>query len=321
MKKLLLAASVLLTLLSAGLASATDTATPAVAAAEPAASAPVAEAPASVPDATASAPTDGATAAAPAKPFMDIPAGAMARTDEISVAYFARAKANVPGDIAIYRPSVNMPEASMDFLRDQVTGKPTTGFLGYLPRLKIYPCADDCKGSDYDRILKSFLRGYESYTRGDGKVEWRGEMPVEVRWFHMKTMFVPLSSSQFGISFVYEGKLVSLGKSTSTSSATSIFSHAEALGERMAYDLLMRAGAGLRPRFMTHLDSESGLTKVNEVVGSANVAIRALAGGVDARSRIEPLDPGKHARLLPAFDGIAPGEVRPIKEMLWLPDL
>lgn len=40
--------------------------------------------------------------------------------------------------------------------------------------------------------------------------------------------------------------------------------------------------------------------------GGGLVGIKSLVGGVDARSRIEPIDVTKHARLLPAIDGIQP---------------
>jgi hypothetical protein len=152
-------------------------------------------------------------------------------------------------------------------------------------------------------------------------VQYRGEMPIEVRWFHIKSMFNPLDSNNFGISFVFEGKLVSLGKTTATKSFTGIGQMAEDLGERLAYEMMFRAGLGLRPRFLHALDSGSTLHQITAGVGAVNVGIKQLVGGIDARSRIEPVDPVKHGRLLPAVDGIHPGEVRPIAEMSLLPNL
>lgn len=290
---MILAASMLLSMMGTGLASAAETA--------------------DAPEAAASAP-----AAEPK--LMDMPAGATVRTDEAYVAYFVASKASIPGDLTVFRPNPNMPEVTKQFLADQITKSPTTGMLGYMPRLVVHPC-EGCSGSDYEKAVAKLVAGYESYSRAsrsDGAVQYRGVMPVEVRWFGTKTLFVPLSQNQFGISFVYEGKLVSLGKSTTQ---TTVFSQAETMGERLAYEMLLRAGVGLRPRFLLALDNDSAMSQVNKGVGTINVGIKSLVGNSDTRSRIEPVDPVKHARLLPAVDGINPGEVRPISEMHLLPNL
>ncbi|WP_422191917.1 hypothetical protein [Aquabacterium sp.] len=172
------------------------------------------------PAATASAASspDGAAAQSPAPAPLEIPVGAMVRTDETSLAYFAAAKATIPNDLAIYRPGPNMPEASPQLLRDQLTKTSTTDFLGY--------------------------------------------------------------------------------------------------------ELLFRIGAGLKPHTLVSLDAnDSSLRKANLAMGAGLTHIHTALGGVDALSRIEPVDPAKHAHLLPASDGIQPGEVRTITETVLIPNM
>ncbi|MFZ5529242.1 MAG: hypothetical protein ACOZE7_21545 [Pseudomonadota bacterium] len=271
--------------------------------------------------ASAASSPDGAASPSPAPSPLEIPAGAMVRTDDTSLAYFAAAKATIPNDLAIYRPGPNMPEASPQLLRDQITKTSTTDFLGYMPRLRVTGCAQ-CKGSDFSKIMKHFLKGLGSYTDGPGKVEYRGELPIEIRWFNIGSSFLPTSTSQFGISYVYEGKLISMGRSTAVGSASDIYKKAEDLGLRLGYELLFRIGAGLKPQTLMFLDAhDTSLRKANLALGAGLTHIHTALGGVDARSRIEPVDPARHAHLLPAIDGIQPGEVRPITETVLIPNM
>lgn len=269
----------------------------------------------SAPAAVASAP-----APAPGPAVAGLPAGATVRSDEASLAFFTKSKTRIPQDLAVYRDNPSMPHANADFLRDQVTGVATTSFFGYLPTPKLTACAEGCDDSAYPRVIQAFLKGYTSYT-AKAKVEFRGEMPIQVRWFHPKRFFVPLDSNSFGISFVFEGKLISLGKTTVSNSKTTIDDLAYEMGERLAYEMLFRAGAGLRPQFLTAMDENGVLGQAGIAAGAVNGAIKSLIGGVDARSRMEPVDPVAHKHLLPAVDGIEPGEVRPIGKMMFIPSV
>ncbi len=244
----------------------------------------------------------------------------MVRTDETSLAFFAKTKASIPNDLSIYRPGPNMPEASPQLLRDQMSKTATTDFLGYMPRVRVTGCPQ-CKGSDFSKIMKSFLKGLGSYTDGPGKIEYRGELPIEIRWFNIGSSFLPTSTSQFGISYVYEGKLISMGRSTAVGKASDIYQQAEDLGVRLGYDLLFRIGVGLKPYTLMSLDANgTSMRKASLALGAGLTHVHTALGGVDARSRIEPVDPARHAHLLPAIDGINPGEVRPITEMILVPD-
>lgn len=311
-------ASMLLILMGAGMASATDTPanfTPEMAAPVPdtAASAPTSDVAAPASEAMADAPqatTDNLTA---------IPKDATVRSGEAHVAYFIRAKASVPGDLTVFRTSLNMPELSTAFLADQITEKTTTDFLGYMPKLKITHC-DECNGRAFNRVMERFLKGYASYGTGDGKVEYRGVMPIHIRFFDMASMLNPMGTSAFGVSFVYEGKLITLGRQVGGKDA--IYSHAEALGERLAHEVLMRIGAGLRPQSLVYLDNkDSNSRQVTLALGKTLTGLNVLTGGIDARSRVEPVDMEKFGHLMPAIDGIKPGEVRPVAEMIYIPNI
>ncbi|WP_230370328.1 hypothetical protein [Paludibacterium denitrificans] len=194
--------------------------------------------------------------------------------------------------------------------------KKAAELIGYLPKLKVLPCARGCEGDDYEKAVKEFIKGYN----GDGKrFKLRGEMIVQVRWYNTRPRYqrgLPYGEDRFGVSFIMEGKLVSLGRSSGIGSDTTAPELAKYLGARLGAELGLAAGIGLKPSFL--LKAEPGmLTDVGAVMGKINRTVVSALGSEDVTSRIEPVTDA-NKQLLPAIDGIQPGEIDPINEVRYL---
>lgn len=222
---------------------------------------------------------------------------------------------------ALFRPSQNMPEIiNVDLVRGMAeSGKAKSGkksqLIGYMPKLKVLPCTKGCEGKDYDRAVTELLKGY----RGDDKLfEERGEMIVQVRWFHVRPFLMrqlPYSSDLFGVSFMLEGKVVSLGKKSGVGKSIDAHELAYDLGARLATELAFTLGMGVKPSFL-----QPGIRSGEGFAGGVLATTKAVDGmmGVeDVNSRIEPATEA-HRNLLPAIDGILPNEIEPITEMRYL---
>jgi hypothetical protein len=222
---------------------------------------------------------------------------------------------------ALFRPSQNMPEVvNEDILRGMSeSGKvpsKVSQLIGYMPRLKVLPCAKGCEGKDYDRAVAAFIKGY----RGDGRYfQERGEMVVQVRWFNVRPWYmksVPYSADVFGVSFILEGKLVSLGKKSGVGTRITADDLARDIGARLAGELAYTLGMGVRPPLLVPLEKDA-LHGMGEAVLAVGAKVDGALGAEDVRSRIEPATEA-NANLLPAIDGIMPGEIEPISEMRYL---
>jgi len=260
---------------------------------------------------------DNAGAAAVPAAAASLPEGVVTEQNPLKVEFLAKTKSQP----AVFRPSPNLPSIeNADLIRGMVeSGKTKPGkssqFVGYLPKLTVLPCAKGCEGKDYDRAVKEFLKGY----RGDKKLfEERGEMIVQVRWFNVRPFLMrqlPYSSDLFGISFMLEGKLVSLGKKSGVGKSIDAHELANELGARLAVELAFTLGMGVKPSFL-----QPGIRPGEGFAGtvfSTGKAVDGMMGVEDVRSRIEPATEA-NANLLPAIDGIMPNEVEPIAEMRYL---
>lgn len=250
-----------------------------------------------------------------------LPADVVTEQNPLKTGFMAKATA-AP---ALFRPNPSMPEVvNEDLLRGMVdTGKVPSAaprkastIIGYIPKLKVLPCAKGCSGSDYDRAVKEFVTAF----RGDSKLyAERGEMIVQVRWFNVRPFLMrqmPYSSDLFGISFVLEGKLVSLGMKSGAGISVSAHELASDMGARLAMELEFSLGMGVKPTFLT-ATNDAGVG-VTGAVMSTGAAINGLMGIEDVRSRIEPVTMDQARALLPAIDGINPGEVAQIDKMRYL---
>jgi len=248
---------------------------------------------------------------APADP-VQLPAGATTEKNPLKQEFIAKASAKP----AIFRPSDSMPEiVNEDLLRGmsqsgKAPGK-ASSFIGYMPALKVLPCAKGCEGKDYDRAVKEFIKGY----RGDGKYfKERGEMIVQVRWFNVRPFLMrqlPYSADLFGVSFILEGKLVSLGKKSGVGVSISAHELARDIGARLAVELAYTLGMGVKPTYLSATNDASA--GIGGTIMRTGAAVDGVLGVEDVRSRIEPVTE-EYRRLLPAIDGIEPGEVEPITE-------
>jgi len=256
----------------------------------------------SINDADASVPT-----VAPAAPATDLPAGIVTEQNPLKLAALEESKL----ERAVFRPGPNMPEiTNEDLLRGQLKPgeKPAnvSGVVGYLPKLRVLPCEKGCEGKDYERAVAAFVKGY----RGEaGLFRERGEMVVQVRWFNYRPFLMrglPYGADYFGVSFVMEGKLVSIGRSTGVGSHSTAVDVAGTLGARFGFDMAFTLGMGARPTFLNPLRSE-----VLQAASNGITAVQGVLGGEDTRSRVEPASLAQ-ATLLPPIDGILPGEVRAI---------
>jgi hypothetical protein len=265
----------------------------------------------------------GAAVSATALTASDAPAlpeGVVTEKNPLKLAMMAKSGAKP----AVFRPSPNMPEiVNEDILRGMSeSGKAPANvpqFIGYMPKLKVLPCAKGCEGKDYDRAVAAFIKGY----RGDGKhFQERGEMVVQVRWFNVRPWYmksVPYSADTFGVSFILEGKLISLGKKSGVGTKITAGDLANDIGARLATELAYTLGMGVRSPFLVPL-SKDALHGMGDAVMATGAKVDGMMGVEDVRSRIEPATDA-NANLLPAIDGIKPGEVAPISETRYLSSL
>ena len=246
-----------------------------------------------------------------------LPDGVVTEQNPLKKQYLQATKAKP----AVFRPNPSMPEiTNEELLRGMVDAGKAPGkmkkTIGYMPKLVLLPCAKGCEGRDYERSVKAFTKGY----RGNGKIfEERGELRVQVRWFNVRPFLMrqmPYSSDLFGVSFVLEGKLISLGMKSGVGISVSADELAEDLGGRLAMELAYTLGVGGRPSLLTPMTDETAHGFGNAIV-SSGAKVDNFLGVDDVRSRIEPYTE-EYAKLLPAIDGIQPGEVAPIDKMHYL---
>jgi hypothetical protein len=260
-------------------------------------------------------PAGTAAAAAQAAGTTDqpqLPAGVTTEQNPLKVAFMEKSS-SVP---AYFRPNQNMPEiVNEDLLRGyaengKATGRNAHALIGYMPRLKVIPCPVDCSGSDYDKAVAAFIKGYQG--------EWgrnfqpRGEMIVQVRWFHERPWYqrsLPYGTDSFGVEFMLEGKVVSLGKKSIVGSSVTADELAENIGSKLGFELAYTLGMGVKPTYINQPDSAT-----NAVVGAVHAtatALDSIFGADDVRPRVEPATEA-NSNLLPAIDGIQPNEIAPM---------
>lgn len=246
-----------------------------------------------------------------------LPEGVTTEKNPVKQEFLAKASSKP----ALFRPSENMPEiVNEDLLRSMSeTGKASgkvSQFIGYMPKLKVLPCAKGCEGKDYERTVTEFIKGY----RGDGKhFQEREEIIVQVRWFNVRPFLMrqlPYSSDLFGVSFILEGKLISLGKKSGVGVSVSAHELARDIGARLAMELAYTLGMGVKPTFLLPMGKEG----LGGAIMATGAAVDGMLGVEDVRSRIEPATEANN-NLLPAIDGIKPGEIEPITEMSYLNSL
>lgn len=223
---------------------------------------------------------------------------------------------------AVYRWSENLPEVvNEDFLRGQIEGAkaPSPGeqvTLGYLPRLKVIPCDQGCSGSDYEKMVKRLQEGYGSA----GIFSYRGEMPVKIRWFRHRNFIermAPMTTDEVGLSFMLEGKMISFGERTLTGSKASTAELAEILGGKLALQLSLTLGVGIKPAYLSYDPSKVAEWAVAvDSVLAVGRGLEKVMGREDLRTRVEPVPEHLVKVLSPAIDGIQPGEVNPINQAI-----
>jgi len=251
-------------------------------------------------------------AAAGAAENMQLPAGVTTEKNPLKVAFMQKSS-SVP---AYFRPNQNMPEiVNEDILRGmsengKATGRNVSQLIGYMPKLKVIPCPVDCSGSDYDRAVAAFIHGYEGEWRNN--FQHRGEMIVQVRWFHARPWYqrsLPYGTDSFGVEFMLEGKVVSLGKKSIVGGKVTADELAENIGAKLGFELAYTLGMGVKPTYINQPDSTT-----NAVVGAVHAtatAVDSLLGADDVRPRVEPATQA-NSNLLPAIDGIQPNEIAPM---------
>ncbi|MFP5391271.1 MAG: hypothetical protein ACLGI6_06955 [Gammaproteobacteria bacterium] len=245
-----------------------------------------------------------------------LPDGVITDAHPLKQSYIHNGK-NTP---ALFRASPNMPEiVNEQVLRGQVDADQepvkASGLLGYMPKLTVLPCATGCEGSEYDKAVQALVKGF----RGDRKAyQERGEMIVQVRWFKARTFLerqLPYGADLFGVSFMLEGKVVSMGKKSAIGGKVKAHELAADLGGRLAFELAYSLGMGVKPRFLL---ADGGRDKgVSAKFMNAATTFNGALGVDDVRPRIEPASDA-HAQLLPAIDGIGPNEIEPIAQMYYL---
>jgi hypothetical protein len=245
-----------------------------------------------------------------------LPVGVTTEKNPLKQAYIWNGK-NTP---AVFRPNPNMPEiVNEHVLREVVeSGKEPSNpsqFMGYIPKLKVLPCAKGCEGSDYEKAVKALVNGF----RADKKMyQERGEMIVQVRWFNVRPFLqrqLPYGADLFGISFMLEGKVVSMGKSSGVGKSVRAHELARNIGARLAFELAYSLGLGVKPPFL--VPGEGRDTGVSAKFMNASASLNGALGVEDVRPRIEPATEA-HASLLPAIDGIGPNEIEPITQTYYL---
>lgn len=130
---------------------------------------------------------------------------------------------------------------------------------------------------------------------------------------------LPYSADLFGVSFILEGKVVSLGKKSGAGISVSAHELARDMGARLAMELAYTVGIGARPTLLNPITDETAGGLGNSIM-AAGAKVDGALGVEDVRSRIEPYSE-EYAKLLPAIDGMKPGEVAPIDKMYYLNSL
>ncbi|HDR9482909.1 TPA: hypothetical protein QDC20_006358 [Burkholderia aenigmatica] len=248
-----------------------------------------------------------------------LPDGVTTEMNPLKQAYLSKASLKP----ALFRPNANMPDiVNEDLLRGMSESGRVKGqageFIGYMPKLKVLPCPADCQGDDYEKAVAALIKGYE----GNGKYfQSRGEMIVQVRWFHVRSWYtrsLPYGADTFGVSFMLEGKVVSLGKKSIVGGRETADDLARDVGARMAAEMAYTLGVGVKP---TWLSTTNNISKgIAGAITSTVAVVDGLFGVEDVRPRIEPAT-AANDNLLPAIDGIGPNEVEPITEMHYINSL
>lgn len=244
-----------------------------------------------------------------------LPEGVITEQHPHKVQYL-KATRRVP---AVFRPNPSMPEMVNQAVLEGLaaTGKEPKSiseFFGYRPKIKVLPCAKGCEGREYEKAVKEFLSAFETDNKN-----WkeRGEMIVQVRWFNVRPFLqrqLPYGADQFGVSYMLEGKVISLGKSSGVGKSISAHELAASVGSRMVNDLMLSLALGAKPLSLLPEGRDEGMAaKFMNASASFNDAL----GVEDIRPRIEPATEA-HAVLLPAIDGIKPNEVVPLDKMYYL---
>lgn len=244
----------------------------------------------------------------------------VSETHPLKLAILERNKGAV---LAKFRKSNNMPDVvNEDFLRgridnDKIPKDLKSVRLGYLPKLKIIPCDVGCSGSDYEKVAKRIIKGYEA----SGVFETRGEMPVKIRWYRYRNFaerMVPLSSDEVGVAFMLEGKMVSFGERTLSGSRHNALDMAEIVGGKLAAQLIFTLGIGIKPPYLSYdvANVAQWAVALDSTVLSPLRSVEKVFGRDDLRLQIAPVPQNLVATLSPAVDGILPGEVNPIETTL-----
>jgi hypothetical protein len=233
-----------------------------------------------------------------------LPEGVVTEQNPVKKAYLALKKDYRP---LLFRPNPNMPEMTDEETVRKLAESGSRPILakgvGYLPKPILVPCAKGCEGKNYDRAVEAFLKGYWA----NGLFKERGEVRMQVRWFSVRPPFIPVGADTFGISFIAEGKLVSIGRSTGFGSHfTDTKDIASAIGAMLGRTLAYSMGMGLRPIFLKPLDEKSFVANLRGIVKKVD----RFHGADDTTPRFEPVT-AEYEHLLPAMDGIRPGEIAP----------
>lgn len=247
-----------------------------------------------------------------------LPEGVQTEQHPLKVAYIQKG-GSVP---AVFRPSPNMPEiVNEDMLKvlSKSGGEPSnrSEFMGYMPKLKVLPCAKGCEGRDYEKAVKEFISGYTADTK---HYKERGEFIVQVRWFNVRPFLqrqLPYGADIFGVSFMLEGKVVSMGRTSGVGKSISAYELAANIGARIGTDLIFGLGLGVKPPMLLPEGRDTGLAAQ---FMNASTALQNKLGVEDVRPRIEPAT-AEHAVLMPAIDGIKPNEIEPLDQMYYLNSL
>ena len=244
-----------------------------------------------------------------------LPDGVTTEQNPLKVQYL-RATRTVP---AVFRPNPSMPETVNQAVLEGLaaTGKQPSSvsdFFGYKPKVKVLPCAKGCEGREYEKAVKEFISAFDA-----DKKHWkeRGELIVQVRWFNARPFLqrqLPYGADQFGVSYMLEGKVISLGKSSGVGKSISAHELAASVGSRIVQDLMLSLALGAKPLSLLPEGRDEGMSaKFMNATASLDNAL----GVDDVRPRIEPANEA-HAVLLPAIDGIKPNEVAPLDKMYYL---
>lgn len=244
----------------------------------------------------------------------------VSETHPLKLAILERNKGLV---LAKFRKSDNMPDVvNEDFLRGRIDNEKIpkdlkSVRLGYLPKLKIIPCDVGCSGSDYEKVAKRIIKGYEA----SGAFETRGEMPVKIRWYRYRNFverMVPMSSDEVGVSFMLEGKMVSFGERTLSGSRHDALDMAEIVGGKLAAQLIFTLGIGIKPPYLSYdvANVAQWAVALDSTVLTPLRSVEKVFGRDDLRLQIAPVPQNLAASLSPPVDGILPGEVNPIETTL-----